>query len=122
MGSFFTEGGVGMYPTLVFGFLMIASAALYALRGERRYFSLMLSLGATTLAAGALGFCMGVVYSFRYLPEVAADKQVMVAALGVSESLHDLLLALGLVIFTGLIAAVGALRAPAAKQLAGEAA
>jgi hypothetical protein len=113
MASFFTAGGAGMYPTLVLGFGTVASAVLFALRKERRYFSLMLSLGTSTLAAGALGFCMGVVMSFRYLPEVPAGNQVMVAALGVSESLHNLLLALGLIVVTGVIAALGALRAPA---------
>jgi hypothetical protein len=110
MVEFFTAGGMGMYPTLVFGFLMVASSILYLLRGEPRYLTLMASLGLTTLGAGLLGSCMGVVVSLRYLPMLPASQQLTAAALGVSESLHDVVLALTLFVFTGVIASVGAFR------------
>lgn len=99
-----------MYPTLVLGFLMVASAVLYAMRGEARYVALMVSLGVTTLGVGLLGFCLGVVSVCRYLHEVPVADQVTVGALGVAESLHNLVLALSLVVLTGVIASVGAYR------------
>jgi hypothetical protein len=117
MVEFFTAGGMGMYPTLVFGFLMVASGVLYWLRGEARYLAVTASLGLTTLGAGLLGSCMGVVMSFRYLHLVPAPDRLVAAALGVSESLHDVVLALSLVVIAGVIASAGALRSRAAVGL-----
>jgi hypothetical protein len=47
----FREGGWGMFPTLGFGLLMLAVAARYALRPERRFVPLL--LGALAASVGA---------------------------------------------------------------------
>ena len=111
MADFFRAGGFGMYPTLVFGFLLIASSVLYVLRGERRYVGLMFALGTTTLAAGLLGTCTGLVSVSRYLTHAPEADRVAVLAGGVAEALHDVVLALGLLVIAGVIASIGAFRA-----------
>ncbi len=47
--NFFRDGGWGMYPTSLFGFVLVAASVLLVLRPERRYVRLVASLGALTL-------------------------------------------------------------------------
>ena len=108
--NFFEAGGWGMYPVSIFGFVLIAASVLYALRPERRTARLSLTLACVTLAAGLLGTSVGVCTTFLYLQQVEQAKQLQIAALGVQESLHNLVLALILAIVAGLLAAVGTLR------------
>src|SRR5436190_23467685 len=92
--EFFRNGGFGMYPVLVFGFLAVASAVLFLLRQERRYVRLMVALGVTTLTAGLLGLTTGLINIFRYAQHVSDKDQVTVVTLGISEYLHPVALAL----------------------------
>jgi hypothetical protein len=110
MGSFFTAGGWGMYPTLLFGFALLATTGLFALRPERRFAPLLLCCAALTLASGGLGFSMGVMRTFQYLEQVEPDKQLLIAGLGVAESLSNVILALILFIVSALVTLVGAVR------------
>lgn len=109
--TFFHDGGWGMYPTTVFGFLLIAAGVLYVLRPERRWLPLVSSLGFVTLASGMLGTAVGVAKSFHYLPEVERARQVEIAALGCAESLNNLVLALIIVVVGGLVVSLASLRA-----------
>lgn len=120
--NFFEAGGWGMYPTAIFGFLLVASSVLFLLRPERRFVLLMLSLGAVTLGSGLLAFTMGLVTTFHYLHMVEPAKQLVIAAAGCAESLHNVVLALVLINITGMLAAVGAFRASrgAAASLAAQ--
>ena len=99
-----------MYPTLLFGFLLVACSILFLLRPEPRYLASLVGLGATTFSAGLLGTCSGVMNSLRYIPEVPVDERFMVAALGCSESLHVMMLALILMVVAGLFVSIGAVR------------
>lgn len=108
MSEFLSDGGVGMVPVLIFGFLAVATAALYLLRPRRGQGGLILALGATTAAAGLLGFFTGVLGVFRYVPSAPADEQLLVVTQGVAESLHNVVLAFILVVLTGLLASIGA--------------
>ena len=119
MSEFFTAGGVGMYPTLLFGFLLVACSILFMLRPEPRYLASLVGLGAATGCAGLLGFCTGVMNTLRYLDKVAADERFLVVAFGTEESLHCVVLALILLVIAGLFVSLGSvrmmlLRAPAA--------
>lgn len=109
--NFFKAGGWGMYPTALFGFLLVAAGIVLVLRPERRFVWLAVTLGVATLGSGLLSTSVGVVTSFHYIWQVAPDKQVAIAAAGCAESLHNLVLALMIVVFTSLLAAVAALRA-----------
>src|SRR5262249_53909638 len=60
----FRLGGWGMFPTLIFGVLMIAATVRYAVRPERRFVPLQVTLGLLTLAAGCLGFVTGMIKTF----------------------------------------------------------
>jgi hypothetical protein len=109
--SFFRDGGWGMYPTSIFGFLLIASAVLLVLRPERRFVALVVSLGVVTLGAGVLGTLVGIVNTFRYVTTLPAADQLKVTTLGAAESLNNLVLAIMLVVLASILAAVAALRA-----------
>ena len=118
MGTFFEEGGWGMYPTMVFGFLLVAAAVFTLLRPERRW-PLVVSLGVATFGAGLMGTTVGVINTMKYVVHKApeADRLVFMAQ-GVAESLNNLELALFIVIPTALVCAAAALRAaraPAAQ-------
>jgi DNA polymerase-4 len=52
MLEIFRNGGFGMYPTALFGLLMLAVAARYAVRPESRWIPLQISLGIVTLSVG----------------------------------------------------------------------
>ena len=108
--DFFAAGGWGMYPTSLFGFLMIAASLLHARRPAPKTAQLALLLGVVTFSAGVLGTAVGVCTSAYYIPQVPYEKQLQTLALGCEESLHNLVLALLLVVVAGLIGAVGASR------------
>lgn len=114
MSDYFMAGGFGMYPTMLFGFVFLATSALYARRPTSRALRIALTWAALTLGAGALGFVTGVCASARYLEKLPAAEQVGIFALGIEESLHNLVLALVLALVGGLIVAAGAWRAPEA--------
>lgn len=108
--DFFRAGGFGMYPTLLLGLFLVASCVLYAIRPDARRARLALTLGVTTFAAGLLGAFSGMATSAHFIPQVPKNEQVEILALGFAESLHDVVLALMIVVVGGLIASVGALR------------
>ena len=110
----FDAGGRRMYPTLFFGLLALAVAALYAVRPERRFVPLVVSTSLLTLVAGVLGFMRGVSASFQHVTEVEDRALAMV---GVGESAHNVTLALvfvALVLVATTIGSVRTARAPAA--------
>ena len=111
MQLFFEEGGVVMFPTAVFGFLLVAASVL-ALRGGGRA-ELRLVLGALTLASGALGTVVGLINTMRWVTKAAAADQLVGGATGIAESLNNLLLAFLLIVIALLVSAVSALRGPA---------
>lgn len=114
--TFFRDGGWGMYPTVVFGFGLVASVVLYLIRPERRWLVLVACLATSTTGAGLLGTSVGIVKSFRYLPEVPDRERLMIGALGCAESLNNLILALIIVVLSSLIASAGAVRSALATK------
>jgi hypothetical protein len=109
--TFFRDGGWGMYPTSLFGFMLVAAGVLCAMRPERRYVPLLLSLGAMTLGSGLLGFATGLIATFHYLPRVAdVTERFTIAALGCAESLNNVVLALMLLVLASLCSSVAAAR------------
>ena len=97
MGEAFRLGGWGMYPTLVFGLAMIGVALRYAVRPEGRFVPLLVVSGLLTLFGGALGFVTGLIATFQHIEEVRAEDR-WIAMIGIGESLHNLGLALTLVV------------------------
>ncbi len=108
--EFFRDGGWGMYPTTLFGVLLLAAGVAYAALPERRFVPLLVSLGVVVFGSGCLGCVTGFVSTFRYIQQVPEAKQSMTTLLGVSESLNNLVLAFIFIVLSTLIASVGALR------------
>ncbi len=98
MKDFYVAGGFGMIPISVFGFLLVAATVLYALRPQARYQRLAVALGVTTFMMGLLGTALGIGLSARYIHQVPLFRQLGVLALGVEESLHNIVLSLILVV------------------------
>jgi hypothetical protein len=106
MAQWFSLGGYPMWVTLLFGILSIGTAARYAIRPERRFVPLVVSLGSMTFLSGSLGFVTGVIKSLNALDLVPADKR-WIWMLGVGESLTNVALALALVALATLAMIVG---------------
>ena len=107
MMEWFSLGGYPMWVTLVFGVLSIGAAARYAVRPERRFVPLVVSLGSMTFLSGSLGFVAGVGQSLNALDLVPADRR-WIWMLGVGESLVNVAFALSLVACATLAMVVGA--------------
>jgi hypothetical protein len=105
----FKMGGWGMFPTLIFGLLMVGASVRYAISPERRFVPLQITLGIMTLVAGGLGFVTGTIKSFLAMGEVTADNR-WIWMLGLGESLNNVALALALIALGTLAATVGAYR------------
>jgi ABC-type proline/glycine betaine transport system permease subunit len=110
MKDFFLAGGYGMYAISLFGFVLVAASVLYALRPGPRYQRLTVVLGITTFMTGLLSTSAGIGLSARYIHQVAPERQLGILALGVDESLHNIMLALIFVVLASLVVAVGAFR------------
>lgn len=109
MLQLFREGGLGMFPTLVFGLALLFVAARYAQRPERCFVPLLLGLGTVTLSSGALGFVAGLMATFRFVGGVPASQRY-VAIIGIGESLANVAFALAFIVLASLAASVGAWR------------
>jgi len=121
MREMFHLGGFGMYPTTIFGLMLVAACVRYAVSPERRFVPLQVSLGIVTLASGGLGFVTGVVKSIT-AGGVGPDQRWL-WVVGLGESLTNVVLALMLIVLGALAATVGALRLareapPSGRQLA----
>lgn len=113
---FFSDGGFGMYPTALFGFLLITVSILWMIRPERRAGSLVAALFVGTIGSGVLGTATGLINTFRYLQHVPLAEQVAIGAQGGAESLNNLVLAMLLVVPSALMVAIAALRSAAARS------
>ncbi|MBK8212752.1 MAG: hypothetical protein IPK71_03305 [Myxococcales bacterium] len=111
MSEFFKNGGYGMFPTLVVGLFLLATAVLYAVRPSGRRARVALVLGTVTLASGLLGASAGMATTAHFIPQVPKGDQLEILAVGFGESIHNVVLALVVVVLAGLVASVGALRA-----------
>lgn len=110
LGEFYREGGVGMWPTTALGVAALSFAVRQLRRPTQRTLSGVWSLTLATLAAGVLGAIAGFVSTFRYVQHVPPGAQATTTMLGLSESLHNLELALTLMLLTLLTGIFGSLR------------
>lgn len=108
--NFWTQGGFGMYPTTFWGFLLLLYAGLYFLRPQERFLRAVAILACMTLATGALGTAIGFMTAFRYAATVASELAARSACYGAAMSIHVVVLALLLVIVSGIITGAGSWR------------
>jgi hypothetical protein len=111
MWSFFRDGGMGMFPTALFGLLLVASCVWLVVRPERRFVAVTVALSVLTLVSGALGTTLGLATTFRHLHEVPDAEVSKIAALGCAESLNNAVLALAVCVLAAMLASAAAFRA-----------
>ncbi len=105
----FHNGGWGMWPTLVFGLLMIGVSARYAISPERRFVPLITASSVLTLLSGALGFVTGLIAATTTSFD-AIEARPTLAVAGFGESLNNVSLALVLLAVGMLAVTVGTAR------------
>jgi hypothetical protein len=91
------------------------AAARYTRHPAREHLLGVVCLAVLTLVLGGLGFTLGLQNAYAETFRIGADRQSVID-LGVENSLHNVTLALALLAFAGIIAAVGAWR-PAPKRV-----
>jgi hypothetical protein len=106
MQDAFHAGGWGMYPTTLFGLVLLAFAVKYARDPNRRRLFLLRQLTVLVALSGTLGFVMGVIRTFMNME----SEQLHIAFIGVGESLNNIALALCMMILSRIIMAFGAAR------------
>jgi hypothetical protein len=97
-----------MYPTLIIGGLLVAAAARYAWQPERHRLTLIIWMQVLTMLVGTLGFVAGLIKTTISAGDTSAPGHVVLQGFG--ESLHNVGLALSLVVLSGIIGAVGLAR------------
>lgn len=112
MSEAYHLGGWGMYPTTIMGVLLLVAATMYARRPERRYVPIVVSLSILTFLSGCLGFLTGVITTIKHATDGSFPEPTPILTLtGIGESLHNVGLALALLIMATIAMTVGALRA-----------
>jgi hypothetical protein len=104
----FHDGGWGMFPTLLFGLVLLAVAIRYATRPERRFVPLLVTLNMLTIASGALGCVSGVIVTARAFEHASRDIAPSIPVLGVGESLNNVAFALIFVVVGAMATSLGA--------------
>ena len=127
MAQFFVEGGFGMYPVLIFGLVMLAAAARYAVDPERPRLRLVGALGLVLATTTVHAVFMDVAAVFHHVadPALTPDAELTrTVFVGLMEStrpgaLGGAMLSLALVIATVGVARAGQreLRARAAAPV-----
>lgn len=106
----FKLGGWGMFPTLICGVLTVAVSVRYAVKPEKRFVPLLISTNVMTLVAGTLGFVTGLIATATYIGGVKTEEVPLITVIGAGESLHNIALALVLMMLAAIAATVGAFR------------
>ncbi|HVY47375.1 MAG TPA: hypothetical protein VHB21_15910 [Minicystis sp.] len=97
-----------MFPTLIFGLVLLGVAVRYAVEPGKRLLPLLTALGILTMSAGALGFVTGFIKSCRAAGGDGISP--VITLLGAGEALNCVALALVLIVLSALAASTGALR------------
>jgi hypothetical protein len=109
-----------MWPTLLFGLMLLGASAWYAAKPQRRLVPLLVSLIVVTLVSGSLGFVTGVIVTSTAVAQAGPDF-FRIALEGVGESLNNVGFALVLVLIAMLPVSVGTFRIARAPAFARDA-
>ena len=108
--NFYEAGGYGMYPTTLFGFILVLAACLYCLRPEKRFFAVAVTSGVLTVASGILGTFTGLMVVFTYVRYVEPADAAQVAVVGSAQAFANIVFALVLAILAGMVMLGGVIR------------
>lgn len=108
MSEAFRLGGWGMYPTLIIGLLLAFAAVRFAVRPERHRLTLIIWMQVLTMLVGILGFTAGLIRASLLVGRGTQPADSLIQGFG--ESLHNVGLALCLVVMAGIAGAIGLAR------------
>lgn len=106
----FLEGGWTTYPTALFGAGAIAAGVVVALRPDRRFVPLLVSLCALTVGSGIMGTMWGLTGIVKVATNAAAEDVRALTLACATQALNSLLLASVCVVIALIAATSGALR------------
>lgn len=113
MGVFFQDGGFVMFPTLFIGLALIAAAVQSWFRPER--LRTAVAMAGLTFVSGMLGTAMGLINTMRYVAGHASQAEAgQIAAMGIAESLNNVVLSGMLLALACIALTVTTLRHPRA--------
>jgi hypothetical protein len=110
--AMFRDGGWGMWPTLICGFVLLAVSARFAHTPERRMVPVLVALNWLMMTTGSLGFITGIITMCRPLSGAGVADASRIAFEGTAESLYNLAFALVFATVAALAATMGAWRLP----------
>jgi hypothetical protein len=108
--GFYASGGYGMYPTTLFGFIMVLTACLYLFRPERRFVPVVITSGVLTFCSGVLGTFTGMIVVCTYVQLVEPVDAAKVMVVGSGQAFANIVFALILIILGGLATLGGVAR------------
>jgi hypothetical protein len=115
-------GGWGMYPTTIFGLVLILMAIQFARDPDRRRLRLVKVLSLIALLSSTLGFVSGTIKTFTAAGDLASSEVGGVIVVGVGESLTNIGLGLCVLVLAWIVVAIGVARGapgPTREDLAG---
>ncbi len=110
MGDAFHHGGWGMFPTTIFGLVLIGTAVRYAIAPDAARSLLVRRLSLLTFISGCLGFTVGCIKGFMAAAELPTAELGNIVVGGIGESLNNIALALCMLAIASIAMAVGAAR------------
>jgi hypothetical protein len=101
-------GGWGMYPTLLFGLVLLVATAVQARRQTPDGQRVVANLRLLVLLSSALGFTAGAVRTLTTVPHDRCDLLGVHALVGIGESLVNVGAGLVILVLATIVATVGA--------------
>jgi hypothetical protein len=118
MTEFFNDGGWTMFPTALFGVLTVVASLVLAVRPERRFVPLVLSLSALTMMTGFLGTMIGLTGVVKATTNAAPADAASIISACATQALNSLMLASLLVVVAFLGVVSSALRVATTRPAA----
>ncbi|MEO7110664.1 MAG: hypothetical protein ABI183_09520 [Polyangiaceae bacterium] len=112
MFEHFRDGGIGMFPILIFGVVLLAVAIRYAVKPQKKLVPLLYGLGILTMASGGLGFVTGLITTAGAIgsnPDFTSHAG-LITIIGFGESLNNVAFSLIFVTLAALAACLGAMQ------------
>jgi hypothetical protein len=118
MQEAFRLGGWGMYPTAFVGILLVAMAMRFAANPARGRLPVVVALSVLTFIVGSLGFVTGAIKTMIAAGDLPSHEVGKIVSIGLGESLHNVALAMCLLVIAGIATVLGLSRRDARDRSA----